>query len=184
MPMTFAPTEIPEVLLVTPQVFPDARGVFYEGYRRDAFTAHGIHADFVQDNYNVSAKGVVRGLHYQVPPKAQAKLIRVLRGAIYDVAVDLRRGSTTFGRWVGVTLEPKTAKALWIPPGFAHGFCALEDETTVMYKVTDFYSPAHERGLRWDDPALGIAWPALGVPHQLSDRDRQYPCLKDAALFP
>ncbi|OGX40076.1 MAG: dTDP-4-dehydrorhamnose 3,5-epimerase [Omnitrophica WOR_2 bacterium RIFCSPHIGHO2_02_FULL_68_15] len=180
MPLTCSPMAIPEVVLVTPQVFPDPRGTFYEGYRRDAFAAHGIHADFVQDNYNTSAKGVVRGLHYQIAPKAQAKLIRVLHGAIYDVAVDLRRGSMTFGRWVGMTLEPTAAKALYIPAGFAHGFCALEEGTTVMYKVTDFYSPAHERGIRWDDPALGIAWPTLGVPYQLSDRDRSYPLLKDA----
>ena len=181
MPLTFTPTAIPDVILIEPKVFPDARGAFYEGYRRDAFAAQGI-PDFVQDNYNVSAKGVVRGLHYQIPPKTQGKLIRVLRGAIFDVAVDIRRGSPTFSRWVGVTLGPTTAKALYFPAGFAHGFCALEDDTAVMYKVTDFYSPTHERGIRWDDPALGIAWPALDRPHQLSDRDRGYPLLKDAEL--
>lgn len=183
MPLTFTPAAIPDVLVIEPQIFSDARGLFFEGYRQDLLAAQGLSVAFVQDNYNVSAKGVIRGLHYQIPPKAQAKLIRVVRGAIFDVAVDLRRGSPTFGRWAGTTLNDQTHRAFYIPAGFAHGFCALEDGTTVMYKVTDFYSPAHECGLRWDDPALGIAWPALDVPYQLSDRDRQYPVLEDAILF-
>lgn len=178
--MTFTPTAIPDVLLIEPTVFEDARGSFYEGYRRDVFTTHGIPAEFVQDNYSRSAKGVLRGLHYQLAPKAQAKLIQVIHGAVFDVAVDLRRGSPTFGRWVGATLTDSHHQMLYIPLGFAHGFCALEADTLVMYKVTDVYSPAHERGVVWDDPDLGIAWPALDVPYQLADRDRRYPRVNDA----
>jgi len=180
--MTFTPTKIPDVILIAPRLFEDARGFFYEGYRRDVFAANGIPAEFVQDNYSKSAKGTVRGLHYQVPPKTQAKLIQVLRGAVFDVAVDLRRGSPTFGQWVGCTLSSANHHLLSIPTGFAHGFCAVEDETLVMYKVSDVYSPAHERGVLWSDPALGIEWPALDVTYQLSDRDRRYPLLKDAVL--
>lgn len=181
MPITVRPTEIPDVLLLEPKIYPDARGLFFEGFRQDEFAAHGF-PPFVQDNYNVSAKGVIRALHYQIMPRAQGKLVRAVRGAIFDVAVDLRKGSNTFGRWIGVTLNDQAHRALYIPPGFAHGFCALEDETAVMYKVTELYSPAHERGVRWDDPALGIVWPALDRPYQLSDRDRQYPVLADAVL--
>lgn len=178
--MTFTPTAIADVILIKPEIFEDARGVFYEGYRRDVFTAHGIPAEFVQDNYSRSAKGVLRGLHYQIPPKAQAKLIQVIRGAVFDVAVDLRRDSPTFGRWVGCSLSGANHHLLYIPVGFAHGFCALEPDTLVMYKVTDIYSPAHERGLLWDDPDVRIQWPALDVPYALADRDRRYPRLKDA----
>ena len=180
--MTFTPTRLPDVLLITPRVFEDARGLFYEGYRREVFVARGLPAEFVQDNYSRSAKGVVRGLHYQLPPMAQAKLIQVTRGAIFDVAVDLRRDSPTLGQWVGCALTETNHQLLYIPGGFAHGFCAVEPETQVMYKVTACYSPAHERGLVWDDPALGITWPALDIPYHLSERDRRYPRLQDAAL--
>ena len=180
--MTFTRTKIPDVILVEPRLFPDARGYFYEGYSRDRFAANGIPGEFVQDNYSRSAKGVVRGLHYQMAPKAQAKLIQVIHGAVFDVAVDLRRGSPTFGQWVGATLTGENHHLLYIPSGFAHGFCTLDEHTAVMYKVSDFYSPEHERGIRWDDPALAIAWPTLDVPYQLSDRDRNYPVLRDAVL--
>lgn len=179
--MQWTPTAIPDAILVEPVLCPDARGHFYEGYRRDVFTAHGIPHEFVQDNYSLSAKGVIRGLHYQIAPKAQAKLIQVLQGAVFDVAVDLRRGSPTFGRWVGYELSAANHRILYVPMGCAHGFCALADQTVVMYKVSEFYAPAHERGLRWDDPALGIPWPPLDVPYRLSDRDRHYPTLADAA---
>ena len=181
--MIFTPTKLPDVILIEPKVFGDPRGHFYEGYRRDLFAAHGITAEFVQDNYSRSAKGIVRGLHYQIPPKAQAKLIHVIRGAIFDVAVDVRRSSPTAGRWVGARLDDTNHQFLYIPAGFAHGFCALEPETLVMYKVTDFYSPTHERGLFWDDPAVGIAWPALDVEYALAARDQAFPVLKDAVLF-
>lgn len=178
--MQFTPTAIPDVLRIEPKVFEDARGYFYESYRRDLFAAHGIPAEFVQDNYSKSAKGILRGLHYQIPPKAQAKLVHVIRGAVFDVAVDLRRGSPTFGRWVGETLSGATHRAFYIPAGFAHGFCALEPDTLVVYKVTELYSPAHERGIAWDDPDVAVAWPTLDVPYQLAERDRRYPRLKDA----
>lgn len=180
--MRFTSTKIPEVILIEPTVHEDARGGFYESYRRDAFTAHGITTEFVQDNVSRSAKGVVRGLHYQLAPKAQAKLIQVLRGAIFDVAVDLRRGSSTFGQWVRVTLSGTNHHQLYMPIGFAHGFCALEPDTLVLYKVTAFYSPAHERGILWNDPDVGIRWPALDVAYALNERDRAYPRLKDAQL--
>ena len=178
--MIFTPTKIPEVVLIEPAVHEDARGHFYEGYRRDAFAAHGIATEFVQDNLSRSAKGVLRGLHYQIPPKAQAKLIHVIRGAVFDVAVDIRPGSPTFGQWVGADLTGTNHRFLYIPAGFAHGFLSLEPDTLVLYKVSDFYSPAHERGILWSDPALKIAWPTLDVPYTASDRDRRYPLLKDA----
>jgi len=180
--MTFTPLDVSEVVLILPCAFGDARGFFYEGYRKDVFAAHGIPERFVQDNYSFSVRGVVRGLHYQIPPKAQAKLIHVTRGAIFDVAVDIRRGSPTFGRWVGRTLTGENHGMLYIPAGFAHGFCALEDGTQVIYKVSDFYSPLHERGVLWSDPAIGIEWPRLDGAYQISERDRQYPLLQDALL--
>ncbi len=181
--MIFTPTKILDVILIEPKVFEDARGHFYEGYRRDVFAAHGIPAEFVQDNHSRSAKGIVRGLHYQLPPKAQAKLLHVIRGAIFDVAVDVRRGSPTFGRWVGERLDSTNHRFLYVPVGFAHGFCALEPDTLVMYKVTAFYSPTDERGLFWDDPAVGIEWPPLDVEYALADRDRAFPPLKDVVPF-
>ncbi|MBI4227910.1 MAG: dTDP-4-dehydrorhamnose 3,5-epimerase [Candidatus Omnitrophica bacterium] len=187
MPIALRATEIPEVLVVEPQVFPDARGIFFETYRQDAFEQHGIRVQFVQDNYSYSSfKGSVRGLHYQVPPNAQAKLVHVIRGKMYDVAVDLRRASPTFGKHVAVELSDQNHWALYIPEGFAHGFQTLEDDTVVIYKVSRFYSRGAERGVRWNDPALGIQWPGPqpNAPQQLSERDLRYPALKDAALFP
>jgi dTDP-4-dehydrorhamnose 3,5-epimerase len=178
-------TAIPEVRIVTPPRFADPRGFFCETYSRDAFRAAGIAEDFVQDNQShSSAAGTIRGLHFQTPPFAQAKLVRVAAGRIFDVAVDLRGGSPHFGRHVAVALSAQDGRQLLVPAGFAHGFCTLEPDTVVLYKVTNPYAPAHDRGLAWDDPALGIAWPVRdGV--VLSDRDRRHPRLRDLpASFP
>lgn len=182
MPYTVIPTDIPDVLILEPNVFGDERGFFFESYnQRDFEAATGLHGiTFVQDNHSRSRRGVLRGLHYQLPPKAQGKLVRVVRGAVFDVAVDIRRGSPTFGRWVGVELSESNHRQLWIPPGFAHGFLVLSDEADFLYKTTDYYSPAHERCIRWDDPTLAIAWPDLGVAPTLSPKDRVGGPLDDA----
>ena len=156
--MEVTPCAIPEVLLITPRAFSDARGFFLESYNAREFSAAGITAKFVQDNHSRSKRGVLRGLHYQID-RPQGKLIRVVRGAIFDVAADIRVGSPTFGKWVGVNLDDDRKQALWIPAGFAHGFCALTDDTDVAYKTTDFYEPAAERGIIWNDPLLAITWP-------------------------
>jgi dTDP-4-dehydrorhamnose 3,5-epimerase len=172
---------IPEVVLFEPRVFPDARGAFFESFNARAFAAAtGLDAAFVQDNHSVSQKGVLRGLHYQLAPHAQGKLVRVVRGAAFDVAVDIRRGSPSFGRWVGETLTADNRRQLWVPAGFAHGFLALEDGTEFLYKTTDFYDKASERAIRWDDPALGIDWPMRDV--LVSDKDAAAPALADAEL--
>jgi dTDP-4-dehydrorhamnose 3,5-epimerase len=177
------PCAIPEVLLIEPRVFGDTRGFFLESYNRRAFAqATGLDVEFVQDNHSRSAKNVLRGLHYQVR-QVQGKLIRVVAGEIWDVAVDLRRGSPSFGRWVGVTLDAASHRMLWVPPGFAHGFVSRADGTEVLYKVTDFYAPEHEHSLLWNDPALGIAWPLDGEP-QLADKDRRGLPLAQAETFP
>lgn len=176
--MRVTPTEIPDVRVLHVPRFGDHRGWFSELWRADQMPEAGIDAAFVQDNASLSAEvGTLRGLHFQIPPRAQGKLIRVVRGAIFDVAVDLRRSSSTFGRHVAVTLTAESGDQLWVPAGFAHGFCTLEPATEVSYKVTDTYSQAHDRGLRWDDPDLAIAWPC-GEPH-LSAKDRGHPGLKD-----
>ena len=177
--MKFIPLEIPDVLLIEPDVFNDGRGFFYENYRQDLFRKNGVAADFVQDNHSRSSKGVLRGLHYQVAPKEQAKLVRVARGAAFDVVVDVRKGSKTFGRWVGHVLNEENKSLLFIPAGFAHGFLALEDDTEILYKVSDVYSPAHERGILWNDPGVGIVWPKIDAPVLLSDKDKKYPALKE-----
>jgi len=156
--MEVIPTEIPDVLEIVPKVFGDARGFFLETWNAEAFRAAGVDARFVQDNWSRSRKGILRGLHYQ-SPRAQGKLVRVVRGSVFDVAVDMRRASATFGRWTGRILSAENMRALWIPPGFAHGFLALEDDTDFTYKCTELYSPADERVVSWDDPALGIDWP-------------------------
>jgi dTDP-4-dehydrorhamnose 3,5-epimerase len=173
-------TEIPDVLIIRTREFRDARGAFSECYSARDLAEHGVDLHFVQDNQSVSAsRGTIRGLHFQAPPFAQAKLIRVVRGAILDVAVDLRKGSPSFGRHVSRVLTAANLEQFLVPEGFAHGFSTLEDETTVLYKATDYYSPDHDRGLRWDDPALGIDWgvdPAAAV---LSDRDRRHPRLAE-----
>lgn len=163
--------EIPDVVVLEPRVFGDERGFFFESFSERSFReAVGVDARFVQDNHSRSARGVVRGLHYQLPPSAQGKLVRVVRGAVFDVAVDLRRGSPTFGRWVGTELSEANRRQLWIPEGFAHGFLSLEDGTEVLYKATGFYDPARERGIRWSDPSLGIRWPDVG-PVSVSPKD-------------
>ena len=180
MSFEFQSREIPEVKLVTPQIFRDARGFFSETYNRAAFSAAGIDHVFVQDNHSLSRhRGVVRGLHFQIGPHAQGKLVRVARGAVLDVAVDIRRGSPTFGRHVSAILSVENWSQLWIPVGFAHGFCTLEPDTEVIYKVTDLYAPDCERGLAFDDPALGIAWPISSAEAILADKDRRYPSLRD-----
>lgn len=156
--MNFVPTALPDVVVIEPKVFADARGFFMELFHVERFRTAGLDLSFAQDNFSRSKKGVVRGLHFQ-EPRPQGKLVRTLRGRIWDVAVDVRQGSPTFGRWVGETLDDENRKALWIPPGFAHGFCALSDEADVEYKCTSLWAPDCERTLLWNDPALGIAWP-------------------------
>ena len=172
--------EIDGLIEFTPRIHGDARGYFAEVFRADAFAAEAGAATFVQDNQSFSAAaGTVRGLHFQTRPRAQGKLVRCLAGAIFDVAVDLRHGSPTYGQWVGVELSAARLNALWVPVGFAHGFCTLVPDTVVTYKVTDYYSPEHDRGLAWDDPALAIAWPACANPETLSAKDRVQPRLAD-----
>jgi dTDP-4-dehydrorhamnose 3,5-epimerase len=181
--MRLLPTAIADVKLIAPQVFSDARGYFFESWNEAAFTRLGIEARFVQDNESCSAKGVLRGLHYQVR-QAQGKLVRVTAGALFDVAVDLRRGSPTFRQWMGIELSAANHLMLWIPPGFAHGVLALEDGTRFLYKCTEFYAPDHERAVRWDDPELAIDWPLdrVGTP-TLSPRDRAATPLSQAEIF-
>lgn len=162
--MKFTPTAIPDVVLIEPQVFEDERGFFMETWQRRKFAEAGIDVDFVQDNHSRSVKGTLRGLHYQLPPHAQGKLVRVTVGEVFDVAVDIRRGSPTFGRWVGEYLSAENKRMLWIPPGFAHGFYVTSDVAEFQYKCTDYYAPECERCIRWDDPQLAIAWPLAGEP--------------------
>ncbi|MDT7927952.1 dTDP-4-dehydrorhamnose 3,5-epimerase [Tepidimonas sp.] len=177
MPVTVTPTAIADVLILEPRVFGDARGFFFESFnQRDFEAATGLRGvTFVQDNHSRSARGVLRGLHYQAPPHAQGKLVRVVRGAVFDVAVDIRPDSPTYGRWVGVELSESNHRQLWIPPGLAHGFLTLSDEADFLYKTTDYYSPAHERCIRWDDPTLAIEWPLGGRAPQVSEKDSQAP---------
>ena len=160
--MRVTPTEIPDVLVVEPRVFGDDRGFFYESWNRRALREAGLDVDFVQDNHSRSTRGVLRGLHYQVR-HAQGKLVRVVVGEVYDVAVDLRRASPTFGRHVAMTLSAENRRMLWVPPGFAHGFCVTSGSAEFLYKTTDYWHAEHERTLLWNDPALGIAWP-VGAP--------------------
>jgi dTDP-4-dehydrorhamnose 3,5-epimerase len=175
--MTFTALALPEVVLIEPQVFADERGFFLETYHRRRFAEHGLDLEFVQDNHSRSRRGVVRGLHFQREPFAQGKLVRVAAGAVFDVAVDIRPGSPGFGRWVGEVLSAGNHRMLYVPAGFAHGFCALEDGTEVLYKTTAFYSQAHEGGVLWNDPKLGIAWPDPGVEFMVSAKDRALPGL-------
>ena len=169
---------------IAPKRFQDPRGFFSETYNSKAMAQAGIGSAFVQDNHSYSAAaGVLRGLHYQLAPKAQGKLIRVVRGRILDVAVDIRRGSKTFGRWVSVEISAEKWNQVFVPPGFAHGFVTVEPDTEVIYKVTEFYSPEHDRSIRYDDPDIGIKWPMSGSKLQLSDKDRQAPFLRDAEVF-
>lgn len=176
-------TELPGVLLLEPRVFGDARGFFFESYNRRAFhKATGVDVEFVQDNHSRSAKNVLRGLHYQIQ-HAQGKLVRVIEGEVWDVAVDLRRASPTFGKWAGFTLSAQSKRMAWIPPGFAHGFLVVSDSAEVLYKATDYYAPEHERSLLWSDPGLGIRWPLAGAP-VLADKDRRGTPLAAAEVFP
>ena len=178
--MDLEQTAIPDVVVVTPRRFGDDRGFFSEVYKAPTFDAAFGPKIFVQDNQSLSAQpGTVRGLHFQTEPHAQGKLVRVIRGSVLDVAVDLRRSSPTFGRHVAVELSAANWKQLWIPPGFAHGFCTLEPDTEVLYKVTSLYAPTHDFGLAFDDPALGIAWPVAPGDAVLSDKDRKHPRLQD-----
>lgn len=173
-------TTLGGVLIVTPRRFGDARGFFSEVYNRARFTQAGIAAEFIQDNHSMSAPaGTVRGLHFQRPPHAQAKLVRVLKGSIVDVVVDLRRASPTYGQHVKVELSAASWRQLFVPAGFAHGFCTLEPDTEVFYKVDACYSPEHDGGILWNDPALGIDWPVKSDAAILSDKDRRLPLLKD-----
>lgn len=172
--------EIAEVVLVTPKLIRDDRGTFCETHSQKELEKHGIHAAFVQDNHSLSlVQGTVRGLHFQTHPHAQGKLVRVVRGSILDVAVDVRHGSPTYGMHVAAVLSAQNWAQLWIPEGFAHGFCTLEDATEVIYKVTDYYSPVSDRGINWADPALGISWPVSIDKARLSEKDRLLPNLAD-----
>ena len=186
--MKFTATRLPDVVIIEPAVFGDDRGWFMESFSLKRFT-DGLAAlglpqprPFVQDNESLSAKGVLRGLHYQLPPHPQGKLVRVVQGAVLDVAVDIRRGSPSFGQWVGVELSADNRRQLWIPEGFAHGFVALEDNTRFLYKTTDFYAKDCERAVRWDDPAIGITWPA-GLQPRLAAKDAEAPALAGAETF-
>ena len=171
--MKAMPLPISDVILLEPKVFGDQRGFFYESYNEEAFRrATGLDVPFVQDNHSRSMKNVLRGLHYQLPPKAQGKLVRVVAGAVFDVAVDLRKKSTTFGRWVGEILSAENRRQLWIPPEFAHGFLVLSDYAEFLYKTTEYYSPELERCISWDDPDLAITWPLAGEP-VLSPKDQR-----------
>ncbi|WP_159588046.1 dTDP-4-dehydrorhamnose 3,5-epimerase [Chelativorans xinjiangense] len=178
------PLGLDGVLEIIPQKFGDERGYFSETYNRAKFSEQGVSIEFVQDNQSYSArKGVLRGLHYQLPPRAQDKLVRVLKGRIFDVAVDIRRDSPTFGRWVGLELSEERWNQILMPKGFAHGFVTLEEHTVVAYKVSDYYSPEHDRGIRYDDPQIGIDWPVKGLEVQLSKKDAGAPLFRDSETF-
>ncbi|MGE8659789.1 MAG: dTDP-4-dehydrorhamnose 3,5-epimerase [Achromobacter sp.] len=180
--MKATPLAIPDVLLIEPKVFGDARGYFYESFNQAAFDAAvGRKVAFVQDNHSRSARHVLRGLHYQIQ-QTQGKLVRVIEGEVFDVAVDLRQSSPTFGKWVGAILSAENRHQLWVPEGFAHGFVVLSDYASFLYKTTDYYAPEHERCIKWDDPSIGIEWPFEGEP-MLSSKDRAGGSLKDADLF-
>ena len=180
--MKVIPAAIADVLIIEPQVFGDVRGFFYESFNQQAFqTATGIHANFVQDNHSCSVKGVLRGLHYQVQ-QPQAKLVRVVRGEIFDVVVDLRKSSPTFGQWVGEILTAANRRQMWIPHGFAHGFLSLSDEAEVLYKTTDYYAPQHERCIAWNDALIAIGWPLAKAP-VLSVKDQAGVSLNNAEVF-
>ena len=173
---------IPEVVLIEPKVFGDARGFFFESFNQKAFNeATGTDLDFVQDNHSRSSKGVLRGLHYQIK-QAQGKLVRVVRGSVFDVAVDVRKSSPTFGQWVGAELTEENQHQLWVPPGFAHGFVVLSESADFLYKTTDYYAPEYERCIAWNDPTLAIAWPDLGMRPTLSAKDGAGKLLQQAEL--
>ncbi len=178
MPFSFKRLSIPEVILVEPKVFPDERGFFLESFKESTFQENGITTKFVQDNYSHSIKGVLRGLHYQKNPKAQAKLVTAIRGEIFDVAVDIRKDSPTYGKWVGEILSEQNHKSLYVPEGFAHGFLCLSDEADVVYKVNEEYSAENDRGMLWNDPSVGVKWPAENP--IISEKDKLQPLLEKA----
>ena len=181
--MKVVETSIPDVLIIEPKVFGDERGFFYESFNAAAFeAATGLQRQFVQDNHSKSQRGVLRGLHYQIQ-QPQGKLVRVVAGEVFDVAVDLRKSSPSFGRWFGTHLSAQNQRQLWIPEGFAHGFVVLSESAEFLYKTTDYYAPEHERSLLWNDPELGIQWPFDEAP-QLSAKDQAGKLLRDAELFP
>lgn len=182
MPYTVIQTAIPEVLVLTPKVFGDARGFFFESFNaRDFREVTGLQVDFVQDNHSKSAKGVLRGLHYQIQ-HAQGKLVRVVHGSVFDVAVDLRKSSPTFGQWVGEILSAENHRQLWVPPGFAHGFVVLSESAEFLYKTTDYWYPEHERSLLWNDPTVAVEWPIDFAP-QLAAKDAAGVTLQQADIF-
>ncbi len=176
--MEFIQTKLAGVVLIKPRVFADERGFFYESYNKSLFVANGIFDEFIQDNHSKSNKGVLRGLHYQLNPHAQGKLVRCISGAVFDVAVDIRRGSPTFAQWVGYELSAANKYMLWLPSGFAHGFVTLQDNSEFVYKTTAEYAPEYDRGIKYDDPAIGIVWPNLAGEFILSPKDRLQPELK------
>ncbi|OIO38251.1 MAG: dTDP-4-dehydrorhamnose 3,5-epimerase [Candidatus Omnitrophica bacterium CG1_02_49_16] len=177
--MKFVPTKFPEVVLIKPKVFGDTRGFFYESYREDLFAQNNLRAHFVQDNQSRSKKGVLRALHFQTEPMEQAKLVRVVTGEAFDAVVDIRVRSKTFGQYFHTLLTGENKMMLYVPPGFAHGFLALKDDTEFHYMVSNYYSPEHERGILWNDPSIGIPWPKLDVPYRLSEKDQKSPLLRE-----
>jgi dTDP-4-dehydrorhamnose 3,5-epimerase len=180
--MKVSPLTIPDVLLIEPEVFGDDRGFFFESFNQNKFEdAIGRKINFVQDNHSKSVKGVLRGLHYQLPPKAQGKLVRVIQGEVFDVAVDIRQSSPTFGKWVGEVISADNKKQIWIPEGFAHGFVTLSDTAEFLYKTTDFYSIEHERTISWSDPFIAIEWPTKDV--SLSAKDQLAQSFKESSYF-
>ena len=182
--MNVIPTHIPDLLIIEPRVFGDERGFFYESFNQQVFeSATGVDLIFVQDNHSRSSKGVLRGLHYQLPPAAQGKLVRCTRGSVWDVAVDIRKGSTTFGQWAAVELTDSNHRQFWIPPGFAHGFVVLSDSADFLYKTTAYYAPAQDRCIAWNDPEINIAWPLTGVEPQLSAKDLAGRLFSNADVF-
>ena len=181
--MKFIPTAIPDVILIEPKVFGDHRGFFMETWQRQQFAENGIDYDFVQDNHSKSSYGILRGLHYQME-QTQGKLVRVVEGSVFDVAVDMRKSSATFGQWVGYELSAENHRMLWVPPGFAHGFYVKSETAEFVYKCTDYYAPEHEESLLWNDPALAIEWNLVeGKPPILSDKDANAPVLANAKTF-
>jgi dTDP-4-dehydrorhamnose 3,5-epimerase len=180
--MKFIKTDLPEVIIIEPTVFGDDRGFFFESWNQARFSEAGLDLQFVQDNHSLSMKGVLRGLHYQ-NPKPQGKLVRVTSGRVFDVAVDLRQSSPDFKKWIGVELSAGNKRMLWVPPGFAHGFLTLEDDTEFLYKCTDFYEPSCDRNIKWDDPDIGIKWPIGAELPIVSAKDLAAPMLRDADLF-
>lgn len=182
MPFEFTRiAEIPELIIVKPKIFEDSRGYFLEFYKESDFIQNGIKETFIQDNYSRSYQGVIRALHYQIPPKAQGKLVRVIKGKVWDVALDIRRSSNTYLQWYGIELSEENNTMFYIPPGFAHGFAALSSEVDFLYKCTCEYSKDHERGIRWNDPTINIPWPVTNP--IVSDRDKELPRLDNAYLF-